>query len=430
MCRKAEHMATKPQGRALLRAPAQQTAVRLFFYGAMAVSAGCFFALLLRDFTGSQSGVFYANAERLFEDYVRVAKYSAARNPYFDDTNGFAEHAYPPLVYCLFFVLSKLAAFADPALDAYAAGHTLPSLATIGLLTTLCALVLFGLLYEMNTSGKAHGALLCLFLFGSGVFLSSYERGNVIVLAIIGTTAYLLFYRSENKLLREAAFLCLAVAAAIKCFPAVFGLLLLYEKRWKEAARLMVYGAVLFFVPFLFLQGGLANIPQWISNLGVFGEAYHFQTAFGWQGLMRYVPEAAQAWLAPVCQVVTLLLMGGGALCGLYQKSAFKKITFLACIQILFPSVSHLYCAMYLMPCLILFFNDSAALRAEKRSFVYAALFAVVFTPLQWVVNGNNITFSVVNVAVIALFLVLCAENGVAAYRAVRANGMAKKIAV
>lgn len=398
----------------------QQNAVRLFFYAAMALSAGCFFAMLLRNFAGSQSGIFYMNAERLFEDYVRVAKYSAGRNPYFDNTNGLAEHAYPPLVYCLFFVLSKLAAFADPTLDAYQAGHTMASLATIGLLTTLCALVLFGLLYEMNRSGKVHGALLCLCLFGSGVFLSSYERGNVIILAIIGTTAYLLLYRSENAVLRELAFLCLAVAAAIKCFPAVFGLLLLYEKRWKDAARLMVYGAVLFFVPFLFLQGGLANVPQWLSNLGVFGEAYRFQTAFGWQGLMRYVPEAAQAWLALVCQILTLLLMGGGALCGLYQKSTFKQITFLACIQILFPSVSHLYCAMYLMPCLILFFNDRAALQTEKRSFVYAALFAVIFSPLQWVAsNGFNFTFSVVNAAVIALFLMLCVENAVAAYRGI-----------
>ncbi|MEG2931742.1 MAG: glycosyltransferase 87 family protein, partial [Ruthenibacterium sp.] len=320
---------------------------------------------------------------------------------------------------CLFWLLSKFAGFADPALDAYGAGHTLLSLTEIGLLTTLCTLVLFGVLYEMNKNGKLHQVLLTLCLFGSGIFITSYERGNVILLSVIMTALYLLWYNSDNKILREIGFIALAVAAAIKCFPAVFGLLLLYEKRWKEAARLFLYGVTIFFVPFLFLRGGLANIPQWLANLSVFAQEYRYQTAFGWQGLMRYVPQAGRGAVALLCKTVSLLLMAGGALCALYQKTQWKRVAFLACIQILFPSVSHLYCALYLLPCVVLFFNDSLT---EKRSWGYMALFIVALSPVQWVAGGVNFTYSVVNVAVIALFLALCAENGAVAARVLSAR--------
>ncbi|MEG0768904.1 MAG: glycosyltransferase 87 family protein [Ruthenibacterium sp.] len=389
--------------------------MQLFFYAAMVLLLGCFLGLLARDFAGNQAGIFYRKGERLFEDYVRVAKYSATRNPYFDDTNGFAEHAYPPFVYCLFWALSKFADFANPALDAYGAGHTLLCLVEISLLTTLCTLVLFLVLYEMNKNAKLHQVLLTLCLFGSGIFITSYERGNVIFLSVIMTSLYLLLYSAENKILREIGFLSLAVAAAIKCFPAVFGLLLLYEKRWKEAARLAVYGVMAFFVPFLFLRGGLANLPQWVANLKVFGRDYLYQTAFGWQGLMRYVPEAVRGIFALLCKAVTLLLMAGCALCGLFQKTAWKRITFLACIQILFPSVSHIYCGLYLLPCVVLFFNDALI---EKRNWGYTALFVGILSPLQWVAGDNNFTYSVVNVLVMLLFFALCLENGAAAYHA------------
>ncbi|MEG2930377.1 MAG: hypothetical protein RR825_01200, partial [Ruthenibacterium sp.] len=77
-----------------MRGQTGKQAMQLFFYAAMALLLGCFLGLLAQDFAGNQAGVFYMKGERLFEDYVRVAKYSAARNPYFDDTNGFAEHAY------------------------------------------------------------------------------------------------------------------------------------------------------------------------------------------------------------------------------------------------------------------------------------------------------------------------------------------------
>ncbi|MBQ9783212.1 MAG: DUF2029 domain-containing protein [Clostridia bacterium] len=45
----------------------------------------------------------------------------------------------------------------------------------------------------------------------------------------------------------------IAVAAGIKLYPAIFGLLYVKEKRWSETLRLIAYGVLFFVVSFAFL---------------------------------------------------------------------------------------------------------------------------------------------------------------------------------
>ena len=85
----------------------------------------------------------------------------------------------------------------------------------------------------------------------SGIALFSYERGNVIYLAVIGMVCFIEHYQSENKVLREWSFIALAFAAAIKGYPAIFGILLIWEKRWKEAILFNPFTHVLLLLPFL-----------------------------------------------------------------------------------------------------------------------------------------------------------------------------------
>lgn len=66
-------------------------------------------------------------------------------------------------------------------------------------------------------------------------------------------------------MLRELALICLACAAAMKLYPALFGLLLLSDKKYKEAVRAVIYGIVLLVVPFFFM-GGVGQIPQMLKN--------------------------------------------------------------------------------------------------------------------------------------------------------------------
>lgn len=98
-------------------------------------------------------------------------------------------------------------------------------------------------------------------------FLYQYERGNIIFLALCFTMLFFLWKDSENRILRELSFFSLAGAAGLKIYPAVFGLLLVREKRYKEAVRLMIYGLISFFLPFLCFGSFLGNIKKMISNM-------------------------------------------------------------------------------------------------------------------------------------------------------------------
>ena len=73
-------------------------------------------------------------------------------------------------------------------------------------------------------------------------------------------------YDNKNKILREIGLISLAIATSIKIHPVVFGLMLLFDKRWAEAKRCIIYGVLIFFVPFLCF-GGFSEFTVLLSNL-------------------------------------------------------------------------------------------------------------------------------------------------------------------
>ena len=94
--------------------------------------------------------------------------------------------------------------------------------------------------------------------------------GNNTLFAAIFTMIYLFWYDSSNRYQREMALISLAAAAATKLAPAIFGILLLYEKRWKDALRTIIYGVVLGVLPFCVFGGGIRyNLPLWMASYTV-----------------------------------------------------------------------------------------------------------------------------------------------------------------
>ena len=113
----------------------------------------------------------------------------------------------------------------------------------------------------------------------SGIALFSYERGNVIYLAVIGMVCFIEHYQSENKVSAGMGVYrtCLCSGdQGISCNfrnPADLG------KRWKEAIRLMIYGLLFCFGPFALIGTGFKyNITQWLVNLGENGEKIYVYT--------------------------------------------------------------------------------------------------------------------------------------------------------
>lgn len=73
------------------------------------------------------------------------------------------------------------------------------------------------------------------------------------------------FRESDSKVKQELAMIFIAIAAAVKIYPAVFGLLYLSERKYKEAVRLIIYGILFFAVPFAF-TGGIDGFNLFLDN--------------------------------------------------------------------------------------------------------------------------------------------------------------------
>lgn len=119
--------------------------------------------------------------------------------------------------------------------------------------------------------------LLFLILPFSFPVMFAVERGNIINLSFAFTLFFVCFYDSENRLEREAAFIALGLAAGIKIYPAIFGLLLLKRGKIKECIRLAFYGIVIFFAPF-WRFGGLKAVKPFIRGLTGFVSDRLFDT--------------------------------------------------------------------------------------------------------------------------------------------------------
>lgn len=90
----------------------------------------------------------------------------------------------------------------------------------------------------------------------SSFFVYAIMRGNIILLATSFSLYYMIFYDSKDKRLKQTALLSLAIAANIKVYPAIFGCLLIKEKRWKDIGLCILYSALLFFPLFFTYDEG------------------------------------------------------------------------------------------------------------------------------------------------------------------------------
>ena len=93
----------------------------------------------------------------------------------------------------------------------------------------------------------------------SSFFIYAIMRGNIILLSVLFTLYYMVFYDSKDERLRKTALLSLAIAANIKIYPAVFGCILIKERRWKDIGRCAAYACLLFFPLFFTYDAGFAQ---------------------------------------------------------------------------------------------------------------------------------------------------------------------------
>ena len=198
-----------------------------------------------------------------FADFYRHIGYGSDLSRVYETS---PDACFPPLSYLFFHFLYLLNPVQAEAVD-WRAFRDAP----YGRLSYLFCMMLLVLLFSYaahRVAGMTEktGLLLSILLLSSAPFFTAIERGNPVFLTMILLLYALWWKESDNRYLREAALVLIAIAAGFKILPALYGLLYVREKRWKEAGRLLLYGILLFFVPFL-LTGGREGFFSYIRLL-------------------------------------------------------------------------------------------------------------------------------------------------------------------
>lgn len=357
----------------------------------------CFFAwflLFVKEPLGTQSRIFYAGGFDLFADFFNCCRYVSERDVYFNTTNGFDQKIYLPLVFVFFYPFSRLDDFAHFSLEQCYSSR-------FGLLGLVFSLLMFSLLI-VHSCGclcdryKTSRVILIPVLLSS-IFIFSIERANIILLAAAFLFYFLAFYDSENRRLRAFAVISIVFASIIKIYPVLFGILYLKKKQYKEIVYSVVLGLLLTFLPFLFFKHEFANISQYLfvnlrsipGVVNTFFDVSYICYRIGMYLTNNYVFAERIRFIVRIFTIILAIL---AVVFSFLSKNKVKSLLLITFAVLYLQKVSNFYCALYLIPAVILFFSEKNSFCA--RDFFLLLYFAVLFMPLRFMIifkdrNGN-----------------------------------------
>lgn len=331
----------------------------------------------------------YADKKDTFMDFYNVM--ILGKNPY---TQG---HIYPPLIHVILSALGHFIPYEFRDQGAFAVRGSQLGMMVL-LIWMFVQIYLFAVLFRMLYKSCARDKecvwereLLLVLLLLSLPFLWCFERGNSIFLALVCLIPYILWYHSENKWLRLLAYIGLAASASIKIYPAIFGLLLVREKRWKQTFRLLAAGILVFLFPFLLLERENRNPLSLIQNL-LHATTVFSQTGTGYRHdlstTFRVLGELSGNDFTFAGKIITLLL----GVVGLWlfftrrKMSKWKVYGILALLMILVTGLNYTYSLIFMVVPLVFFLQDENE-KSKGMQAIYAVLFLMIFMP---VVLPNN----------------------------------------
>lgn len=291
---------------------------------------------------------------------------------------------YPPFTYLIYGILRKLI----PGRTVMAGSLAIRDSQTgqmAFMWYSLAAIVLLALLVYKNKKGRLREKCFCVVaLLFSSPFLYTLERGNIVILTLVFLLFYLFYYDADNRVLRELALIALAMAVSTKIYPAVFGLLLLRDRRYKEAVRCVIYGILVFVLPFLFF-GGFGNIMVLFQNifrtsdefakLG-YGYKVNITNTLGALADLMHIRSEGALKLIRYSPYVLLLLAAVGAY---FVKERWKAVGILAALLAVIPNFSYIYTMIFLTLPLLLFLDKEPG---GWMDIFYGGCFAAMFVPV------------------------------------------------
>lgn len=294
----------------------------------------------------------------LFSDYFyHIAGSSDTANMYsFGDP-----YSFPPFAYLLYTILWSLVPYkdAESILNWRNYRDYDNSLVVFVIYNMICVVLL---LYCLNQYFKENHAkysvLLPAALIVSYPFMcTSIQRGNVCMLVSLLFTLIWIWIDDENRIKQELALLLIACVAGFKLYPAILGLILIKRKEWSRAIRLVLYGLLAVFAPFLFIGGmrGAKSLFHTLTGFATYIDPDRGNTICGigkWLGLKLGMAEAVAESFGIGINYLFFLAM---IVLFFLAKKKWQESLFLTSILVSFVPSNYEYTSVYYLVVLLLF---------------------------------------------------------------------------
>ena len=303
---------------------------------------------------------------------------------------------YPPLANLFFFLLSK---FVDPKLIA------LPYEQRFELQTdTVCRIIivvylivcLVPILLMLQKKAKSFCSFpaawgLAIALVLSYPMIYCIQRGNLLLLSM-ALSMFFVFYRGDKrKWVRELSLIALAIAAGFKLYPAVLGLLLVREKEYKRALRLIVYGLVFTVLPFFFYDG-FDSMRDLAVNLQAFSEAKKLSPAYVTTDVFAtYITMVLPVRFSIAHWLLFLPTMAAAAAMSFLCEEEWKRVFCLAYLFMNLNSSGQTYILIFLLIPFVLFLKGSERRKTDWLYFLLFVLLLIAIPVLYYrLINPNG----------------------------------------
>lgn len=317
-----------------------------------------------------------------FADYWHVNFIIHDNSPYYGDMS-----SYPPLVLVFAHIFASFADYTDGYETIYLTGGTgaVVSLYLFYLVFAfLYAMLLFRILEKKGFSLPVQIITVIVSFFSMGL-VYNFERGNYVLYALLPALFFFGYYDSNKAWLRELSYIMLGISAGIKLYPALFALILLSKRQFMPFFRCVAYSLLALFVPFFFLDRGLANIHQFVRWLISFAE---WQAEYGYNySITNYLAIISSFFGGPsleeadvsVYNNVALLVVAVSLLGGLFANKNYKVFIGASIAMILYPNPSFYYSAAFLVIPIVSFLEEK---EKDKWDVAYMILFVLIVSPV------------------------------------------------
>ena len=246
-------------------------------------------------------------------------------------------------------------------------------------------------------------------------FLCLIARGNTTWLSAAFLGMFLAWWDDEKEWKRMVAAACLAVAGAMKVTPFAMGVIYFTKWRWRSVLLCGFLSVVFVFVPWFFVQGGMAELSAMVRNAAAQSQFMQRASDVGlvqlWRTFRIVTGQCVQeVWPGMKAVAILSQLIGVAVL----VVGAKRRDYLLMVGGMLWAAGNMYYYAMlYLLPVLVieLFSRGDRVERVEGEErkwwiWIELGLWLALLSPLQVVVLGHSANQVIGNVALMGLMAI------------------------